>query len=66
LKNAVFELVQNKQLFVVQYELLQGDYAKLIDSVNEISNAKNIEDNFKFQMDRLHALVETHNQEAVD
>ena len=50
-KNKIFELEQNKQRMSTQLEIIQGQYAKVFDSVNAISNAKNLEDKYKFQIE---------------
>lgn len=41
-----------------QLEIVQSQYEKVFDSVNAISNAKNLEDKYKFQIEQLTNLVE--------
>lgn len=36
-----------------QLEIVQSQYEKVFDSVNAISNAKNLEDKYKFQIEQL-------------
>lgn len=56
--NKIFELEQNRQLMATQLEIVQSQYEKVFDSVNAISNAKNLEDKYKFQIEQLTNLVE--------
>ena len=41
-KNKIYELRQNKKLTDISYELVQGKLNKLFESINAISNAKNL------------------------
>lgn len=51
--NQIFELNQSKRLSAIQYELVEGKLNMMFDSVNAISNAKNLEDKYRFEIDRL-------------
>lgn len=41
-----------------QLQIVQSQYEKVFDSVNAISNAKNLEDKYKFQIEQLGNLVD--------
>ena len=43
---------------VTSLEIVQSNYEKVFDSVNAISNAKNLEDKYKFQIEQQDKLIE--------
>lgn len=57
-RNKIFELEQNRQLLGAQLEIVTSQYEKVFDSVNAISNAKNLEDKYKYQIEQLTNLVD--------
>lgn len=57
--NQIFELNQNKKLAEIQNELIEGKLNMIFDSVNSISNAKNIQDKFQFEIDQLKNSTQT-------
>ena len=58
LTNQIFELGQNKKLTQISYENVQDKLNQLYKSVNAISNAKNLEDKFQFEIDAQKKLIE--------
>lgn len=50
-KNKIYELRQNKKLTDISYELVQGKLNKLFESINAISNAKNLQDKYELVID---------------
>ena len=51
--NQIFELNQSKKLAEIQNELIESKLNKVFDSVNAISNAKNVEDRMTFEKNEL-------------
>lgn len=45
-ENKIFELDQSKKLFIIQLYNIESRLEMVFHSVNEISNAKNIEDKY--------------------
>jgi len=50
-RNKIFELSQNKKLNEISFHLLQDKLNMLFESINAISNAKNLEDKFMFKVE---------------
>jgi hypothetical protein len=48
--NKIFELEQNKTLTNISYNLLQVKLNMLYESINAISNAKNLEDKYQYEI----------------
>ena len=48
--NKIFDLEQNKRLKEISLELVQSQLNHLFNSINAISNAKNLEDKYQFQI----------------
>ena len=48
--NKIFELKQNKRLTEISYELVQVKLNMMFESINEISNAKNLEDKYRLKI----------------
>ena len=46
-KNKIFELEQNKQLYIIKYQVLEKQFQLLFSSINEIADSKNIQDKFE-------------------
>ena len=44
--NKLFMMEQNRQLYMMKYEVLEEQFTLLFNSIESISNAKNIEDKF--------------------
>ena len=44
--NKLFMMEQNRQLYMMKYEVLEEQFTLLFSSIESISNAKNIEDKF--------------------
>lgn len=51
--NTIFELNQNKKLNDIKHTLTEEKLNLVFDSVNSISNAKEIEDKMQFKINRL-------------
>mmetsp|Transcript_34163 Transcript_34163/g.52432 ORF Transcript_34163/g.52432 Transcript_34163/m.52432 type:complete len:91 (-) Transcript_34163:846-1118(-) len=51
--NQIFELNQNRKLGEIQNELIESKLNMIFDSINSISNAKNLEDKYQFEMNTL-------------
>ena len=51
--NQIYELHQNKRLSDIQYQLAESKLNLMFDSVNAISNAKNLEDKYQFELNQL-------------
>lgn len=51
---------------VTSLEIVQSNYEKVFDSVNAISNAKNLEDKYKFQIEQLENMVKTLREEKIE
>ena len=51
--NTIFELNQNKKLYDIKHTLTEEKLNLVFDSVNSISNAKEIEDKMQFKINRL-------------
>lgn len=64
--NKVFELEQNRRLHEISYELVQGKLSMLFDSINAISNAKELEDKFQFEINELTATISLNKKEKTD
>ena len=62
-KNHIFELLQNKQLYTTKYAVLEEQFTLLFNSIETISNAKNLEDKFDVQISVLASNLEKQNQE---
>jgi hypothetical protein len=52
-ENKIFELDQTKKLFSIQFYNVESRLEMVFESVNEISNAKNLEDKYQFEIDQL-------------
>ena len=52
LNNQLFEFAQNKQLNAISYEIVHKKLHMLYASINAISNAKNLEDKYQFEIRR--------------
>lgn len=52
-ENKIFELDQSKKLFSIQFFNVESRLEMIFESVNEISNAKNLEDKYQFEIDLL-------------
>jgi hypothetical protein len=50
-ENKIFELDQSKKLFSIQFFNVESRLEMIFESVNEISNAKNLEDKYQFEID---------------
>jgi hypothetical protein len=50
-ENKIFELDQSKKLFNIQFFNVESRLEMIFESVNEISNAKNLEDKYQFEID---------------
>jgi late competence protein required for DNA uptake (superfamily II DNA/RNA helicase) len=46
-RNQIIELTQNKKILMIQTELVEGKLSMIFESVNQITNAKNMEDKHK-------------------
>lgn len=64
--NKVFELEQNRRLHEISYELVQGKLSMLFDSINAISNAKELEDKFQFAINELTATINRNKKEQTE
>ena len=62
-KNKIFIMEQNKRLYAVRYEVLEEQFTLLFNSIQTISNAKNIEDKFEQELAMMRAAVKTQNTE---
>jgi len=62
-KNNLFIMEQNKRLYAVRYEVLEEQFTLLFNSIQTISNAKNIEDKFEQELAMMRAAVKTQNTE---
>lgn len=62
-KNNIFIMEQNKRLYAVRYEVLEEQFTLLFNSIQTISNAKNIEDKFEQELAMMRAAVKTQNTE---
>jgi len=51
--NLILELEQNKQLYMMRYEVLEEQFNLLFNSIETISNAKNLEDKYAQQIELL-------------
>lgn len=49
-QNKIFELNQNKQIYMMKYEVLEEQFKLLFQSIETISNAKNLEDKFDVEI----------------
>lgn len=61
-ENKIFELDQSKKLFIIQLYNIESRLEMVFQSVNEISNAKNIEDKFQIEVHNLNV----YNKKLVD
>ena len=48
--NLTFEMETNKKLYVTKYEVLEENFRMLFNSIETISNAKNLEDKFAYEL----------------
>jgi hypothetical protein len=53
LSNKIFDLIQSKKLQQIQYELVEDKLNMIFESVNAISNAKNLEDKYQLEINQL-------------
>ena len=58
LNNQLFEFAQNKQLNQISYEIVHKKLHMLYESINAISNAKNLEDKYQVEITEQKALIE--------
>lgn len=65
LNNQLFEFAQNKQLNQISYEIVHKKLQMLYESINAISNAKNLEDKYQFEITNQKELIETLKAEKV-
>ena len=61
--NHIFELKQNKQLYTTKYAVLEEQFTLLFNSIETISNAKNLEDKFDVQINLMQLNLEKQNQD---
>jgi len=52
-QNQIFELNQSRKLAEIQNELIESKLNMIFDSINAISNAKNLEDKYQFEINQL-------------
>lgn len=58
LNNQLFEFAQNKQLNQISYEIVHKKLHMLYESINAISNAKNLEDKYQFEITQQKELID--------
>lgn len=61
--NKIFELEQNKRLYSVKYEVLEEQFNLLFNSIQTISNAKNLEDKYIRELELCQKRVLEQNKE---
>ena len=62
-KNQIFEYEQSKQLYMVKYQVLEEQFTLLYNSIETISNAKNIQDKFEQELELFKQHLEKQSQE---
>ena len=65
-ENEIFELEQNKKLFQIQSELVEGKLEMIHESVGKITDAKNLEDKYKIEIKELKEKNDTLQKEYKD
>ena len=51
--NKIFMMEQNRQLYMMKYEVLEEQFTLLFNSIETISNAKNLEDKYDLKIESL-------------
>ena len=55
--NEIFGMEQARQLYMMKYQVLEEQFTLLFNSIESISNAKNLEDKYDLQIDQLHEQI---------
>lgn len=55
--NEIFGMDQARQLYMMKYQVLEEQFTLLFNSIESISNAKNLEDKYDLQIDQLHEQI---------
>ena len=61
--NKIFQMEQNRQLYMMKYEVLEEQFTLLFNSIETISNAKNLEDKYDLKIESLENQIKEQSSE---